>query len=107
MGFSKLTGIDTDTINAWGNEENKLSSSGSVIYKKLSNEREESLSAKLVSNKNPVAVLGVLNRNYQWNMPGVSRETSGKRVLSAEELPKLGGELHQNGAQLGLPEAKE
>ena len=96
IGFSKLTGINQDTIHDWGNGVNKLSSSGSDIYKKLSAEREESLSAKLVTGKqNPVGILGVLNRHYQWNMPGVTRETSKRAALPASELPKLGGETVQ------------
>lgn len=89
MGFSKLTKIDTDTINSWGNNENKLSSKGSVIYKKLSKEREESLSNKLADGKqNPVGVIAILNKHYGWNMPGVSKETT-RTALSASELPKL------------------
>lgn len=92
MGFSKLTGINRDTIIDWGNNINKLSTKGCDVYKKLIEEREESLSGKLVTGKqNPVGVLGVLNRHYQWNMPGVSKETSKKLVLTAADLPQLGG----------------
>lgn len=69
LGFSKLTGINPDTIYAWGNGEYRLSSSHSEIYKNLNREREESLSARLVSGKgNPVGILGILNRHYGWNM---------------------------------------
>ena len=68
----------------------KLSSRSFGIYKKLSQFREESLSNKLVTGKqNPVGILGVLNRHYQWNMPGVSREQANKHALTAAELPKL------------------
>ena len=91
IGFSKLSGINQDTIHDWGNNINKLSTTGCDIYKKLRAEREESLSSKLVTGKqNPVGVLGVLNRHYQWNMPGVSRETSKKQTLTAADLPQLG-----------------
>lgn len=91
IGFSKLTGINRDTIYDWGNNINKLSTKGCDVYKKLVEEREESLSSKLVTGKqNPVGVLGVLNRHYQWNMPGVSRETAKKQVLTAADLPQLG-----------------
>lgn len=90
MGFSKLTGIDTDTINSWGNNEYMSSSNASVIHKKLTKEREESLSNILISGKrNPVGILGALNRHYQWNMPGVSNKGESKAVLSAAELPQL------------------
>ena len=50
------------------------------------------MSIKLVTGKqNPVGILGVLNRHYQWNLPGVSREQANKRSLTAAELPKLTG----------------
>lgn len=90
-GFSYLTGIDTQNIYNWANGSTKLSSLSFEIFKKLKDGREESLSNKLVTGKqNPVGVLGVLNRHYAWNLPGVSKEQTGKRVLTASELPKLG-----------------
>lgn len=89
MGFSKLTGIDVDTIYQWGNNGNRLSSSALIIYKKLMAGREESLSNKLADGrKNPVGVLAILNRHYQWNLPGVSKEPA-KKTLGIEELPQL------------------
>lgn len=101
IGFSNLTGIDTDTINEWGNGSVKLSSMSTVVYKKLREFREESLSNKLVTGRqNPVGVLGVLNRHYAWNMPGVREDKSSRRVLTAAELPKLDGELCENDRQI-------
>ena len=91
IGFSTLTGIDESIIHDWGNNERKLSPLSSQIYKKLNEFREESLSNKLATgNKNPVGVLAILNRHYAWNLPGVSKEQTSKRALSAAELPKLG-----------------
>ena len=94
MGFSNLTGIDNTVIHEWGNNynnTNKLSSTSCEIYKKLIMFREESLSNKLATgNKNPVGILAILNRHYQWNLPGVSKETANKSALTAAELPKLG-----------------
>lgn len=90
IGFSTMTGIDEGVIYDWGNGSTKLSTASIQIYKKLNEFREESLSNKLVTGKqNPVGVLGVLNRHYAWNMPGVSREQAGKRALTDAELPKL------------------
>ena len=101
VGFAKLTGINQDTFHDWNNNINKISRQGCEIYKKLSSEREESLSAKLVTGKqNPVGVLGVLNRHYQWNMPGVSRETASKQALTAADLPKLGGDKYIEAVQI-------
>jgi len=34
-------------------------------------------------------VLGVLNRHYAWNMPGVREDKNSKRVISAEEPIRL------------------
>lgn len=104
IGFSNLTGIDTELIYNWANENTKLSSTSFKIYKKLSQFREESLSNKLVTGRqNPVGILGVLNRHYQWNMPGVSREQSNRGALTAAELPRLS----ENCARIGdnSPEA--
>lgn len=92
IGFGNLTGINPDTFWDWGNERNKLSKAGCEIYKKLVKFREESLSNKLATgNKNPVGILAILNRHYQWNLPGVSRENNSKQVLTAADLPRLGG----------------
>ena len=68
MGFSKLTGISLDTIYEWLNGGDSARGSSEVV-KRLSREREESLSDKLASGKgNPVGILGILNRHYGWNM---------------------------------------
>ena len=103
IGFSNLTGIDNETINVWGNNDNKLSSLSFGIYKKLSQFREESLSNKLVTgNKNPVGVIAVLNRQYGWASPYTSDSNRQKRSLTAAELPKLGADNQQK----ALPDAK-
>lgn len=87
LGFSKLTGINPDTIYTWGNEEGNVSRGTSEIYRKLNREREESLSARLFSNKgNPVGILGILNRHYGWNM-GQPRGQDSKQ--KAPDLPGI------------------
>lgn len=90
-GFSYLTGINQQNIYNWGGDRvTKLSSKSYEVFKKLYDGREESLSAKLATaNKNPVGILAILNRHYAWNLPGVSKEQTSKRALSAAELPKL------------------
>lgn len=87
-GFTFLTGISDTVIYEWASDDGrKLSSSGSVIYKKLRQYREESLSAKLATaNKNPVGILAILNRHYQWNMPGVNEQRQTRQFASREEL---------------------
>ena len=86
MGFGKLTGISQDTLYQWGAETSRPSSSGSEIFKKLTTEREESLSNMLISGKrNPVGLLGALNRHYGWNM-GQPRGQSGEQKQSIEQI---------------------
>ena len=86
LGFSKLTGINQDTFYDWGNSSSRPGSLGCEIYKKLSREREESLSNMLISGKrNPVGLLGALNRHYGWNM-GQPRGVSGEQRQSIEQI---------------------
>ena len=86
LGFSKLTGINQDTFYDWGNQSSRSSSSACEIYKKLSQEREESLSNMLISGKrNPVGLLGALNRHYGWNM-GQPRGVTGEQKQSIEQI---------------------
>lgn len=93
LGFSNLTGIDNETINIWGNENNsnRLSTLSFGIYKKLCQYREESLSNKLADGKqNPVGVIAMLNRHYGWSSPYTSdANRKGKAALGNAELPKL------------------
>lgn len=104
IGFSVLTGIDESVIYDWGNNSTSLSSLSAKIYKKLRDFREESLSNKLVTGRqNPVGVLGVLNRHYQWNMPGVSREQANKQSIGVAGLKQLGADLSaQDGKRADL-----
>ncbi len=86
LGFSKLTGINQDTFYDWGNQSSRPGSLGCEIYKKLSREREESLSNMLISGKrNPVGLLGALNRHYGWNM-GQPRGVTGEQKQSIEQI---------------------
>ena len=86
LGFSKLTGINPDTIYTWGKDEG-LSRGTSEIYKNLNREREESLSVRLVSGRgNPVGILGILNRHYGWNMGQPRGQDSRQK---APDLPGL------------------
>ncbi len=102
IGFSKLTGINQDTIHDWGNNINRLSTSGCEIYKKLIAEREESLTAKLVSLKHPTAMAIILNKHFGYNLPGVRGEEKKQQVLTADQLPRLDG----SGGAVALVEDK-
>lgn len=87
-GFSKLSGINQDTIYSWGILETRSNSKASEVYKKLNKEREETLSNMLISGKrNPVGILGALNHYYAWNMPGVSgKDTQALAKQTPEQI---------------------
>lgn len=106
IGFSNLTGIDNETINIWGNDNNKLSSLSFGIYKKLCTMREESLSNKLADGKqNPVGVIAILNRQYGWASPYTSDSNRQKQSLSLEDIKGKLAELSQNDKQLSVDNA--
>lgn len=97
MGYSKLTGISNEIISIWGNDNNKLSSKSFEIYKKLNQEREESLSNKLADGKqNPVGVIAILNRQYGWASPYTSDSNKQRKSISAEEIRQ---KLSENNTQ--------
>ena len=88
-GFCYLTGISQYTVYEWGNGNRGLSQSSCDIYKKLSKAYEDSAESKLWANKNPVAVMAILNKRFGWNLPGVSKEQSSRQALTADKLPDL------------------
>ena len=104
MGYSKLIGISNEIISMWGNDNNKLSSKSFEIYKKLNQEREESLSNKLADGKqNPVGVIAILNRQYGWASPYTSDSNKQRKSISAEEIRQL---LPQSGINQAAIEDK-
>lgn len=103
QSFSRLTGINQDTIFDWGKNINKLSSSGCEVYKKLNIERENAWVAKLESMNHPTAIAILLNKQYGYNLPGVSKEQASKKSISAEEIRQL---LPQSGVNQSVIEDK-
>lgn len=77
-GFCFLTTISKDLIAYWGGKGNggyaegiqEAGPAGLALYKKLSDNNEETLSGMLISGgkRAPVAILGALNRRHGWNM---------------------------------------
>ncbi|MBS6466677.1 MAG: hypothetical protein KH381_08075 [Clostridium sp.] len=105
MGFSLLTGVDSQTLLNWRDSAGKLSARGFGISQKLQQYREESLSNKLTSGKgNPVGVLAILNRWYSWNLPGVSREHVTRPTLTAADIRE---KLSQTGEQFAIDQPEK
>lgn len=99
QGFVKLSGIDENTIYEWysGKGKYKASSQRSEIYKKLSKEREESLSDKLLTGKNPVGVLGILNHFYGWSGVGNMQEDRQKQAATLTDAGSTLFDLSESG----------
>jgi hypothetical protein len=105
--FCYLIGVSCSTFENWLFNDNQYGITGDLNKDKLNNIRktflkniqrdnENSLQNLLTSGKvNPVGVLAVLNHSHGWNLPGVSREVA-RPALTAENLPKLSNNLHQN-----------
>lgn len=107
-GFSFLTGIGADTISSWKNRKysycDEINGRGETLYcdifKRLVNLREESLSDKLVSSNQAIAILGVLNRHYGWNTGQQKESTITLEVKTSDEIAaKYGLKLSDNSGQ--------
>ena len=68
--YSALVGIEWDSIYTW--KDNKSDIFKSRIYKMLFELRQQTISDKLLSDnyKSPVALIAVLNHEYNWNQYG-------------------------------------
>lgn len=95
-GYEYLTGITYSTLCDWEKRRVQLSSTGSLIGKKLREEREKSLSDKLLTGKNPVGVLGILNHFYGWSGVGNMREDTTKQALTLADVRKQAALLSDN-----------
>lgn len=105
MGLSYLTGISNQTIEQWGlNSPSSTYQSSELsrqLFKKVRDNREESLSNKLVSSGQALGVLGVLNHHYGWNM-GQPRTVEHRITVqdAGQIAAKYGLELSDNSKQL-------
>lgn len=85
-GFIDMIGIDKQTLYNWA------SSASFDLQQKIQDDNEQSLFALMKDRRmNPMKVLPKLNRYHGWNMPGARGEPEKRKVLTAAELPKLGG----------------
>lgn len=88
VAFSEFVNIPTTTIDLWSGAD--PSTANFKIWKKLQTDREDSLKDKAVDSGNVMGIFQVGRREYQWDMPGVKQETTHQRVLTVDDLPKLG-----------------
>lgn len=88
VAFSEFVNIPTNTIDQW--REQEPSSASYQIWKKIQDDREDSLKDKAADNGNVMGVFQVGRREFGWDMPNVREDKSSKKVLTATELPKLG-----------------
>lgn len=98
--FSLFLNIPRDTIGSWKDEE--PSSTRFHIYKKLKDFRLECIKDNSYDNGNVTGTMYVGNVEYGTNLPGVREDSARRKVLTAAELPKLGGELCENDKQLSF-----
>lgn len=92
VAFSEFINIPTSTVDKWREEQEgygqdrRLSSTSFQIWKKLQGFREDGLKDKALDNGNVMGVFQVGRREYQWDMPGVSREQAKIAQRTPEEI---------------------
>ena len=64
----------------------KIWQENSDIYKKLNEEYENSLEAKLWSNKNPVAHIVIGKRRFGWESPEAGHQEGDRKALTAADI---------------------
>jgi len=92
-GFQYLTGISDITLYEWGRN---ASCGGFKIVKNIRAQRENSLSEKLQTGKNPVGVLAILNHFYGWSGVGNMQEDRQKQAATLTDAGSSLFELTDN-----------
>lgn len=85
--FSLFLNIPRDTVGSWKDDE--PSTTRFHIYKKLKDFRLECIKDNSYDNGNVTGTMYVGNVEYQTNLPGVSREQTSRKSISAEEIRQL------------------
>lgn len=90
-GFTKLTGIDEQTINNWKNGKHRADEpQARAIWEMLNLEYERSLENTLISSKrNPIGIIAILNKRFGWKEDGNLAQPSEKVAISFNDLPTL------------------
>lgn len=105
VAFSEMVNMPTNTIDQW--RETESSTPSYKIWKKLQDDREDSLKDKAVDSGNVMGVFQVGRREYQWDMPGVREEMKRITAQTPEEIAARYGKALPDGARMELPEVPE
>lgn len=94
IAFAHFINIPADTIQEWTvidvTGDRKVSKTGHKLAKRLKNYREDALKDKALDNGNVMGVFQVGRLEHGWDMPGVRNEDGQRRILTVDDLPKLG-----------------
>lgn len=88
MSFNSIENYNIYINALRGCEGEIITALQASIFQKLRDSREAGIKSTLLSNKNPVGVLAVVNNEYKWNVETIREETRA-RALSLQELPQL------------------
>ena len=89
VAFSGFVNIHTDTVEKWKYDE--PSTLSFKIWKKLQDDREDSLKDKAADNGNVMGVFQVGRREFGWDMPNVRQEQPKIASRSPEEIAAVYG----------------
>jgi len=97
FGLSVISGVSYDVLIQWKqHDRRKASPEYAELCKKVDITSEQSKRNMLFDKgRNPVGILALLNHDYGYNLPGVSREVVPAR-LSADEIRHRIGLLSDN-----------
>lgn len=90
--FSLFINVPRETIARW--KQLEPSTPRNHIYKKIDETRLKCILNHAYDNGNVTGTMYVGNVEYQTNLPGVSREQTSRKSISAEEIRQL---IPQNG----------
>lgn len=93
--FSDLIGIDVSVFYDWSNGYTRSNNPKYAdLFKILSSRREKTLGDRLVSNgRSPLGILGVLNHENGWNLPGATKEI---KHVATVETPEMIAEKYKS-----------
>lgn len=87
-GFSKLTGVDLDTLNSWLYDKGNIERHG--VAKMIYYNREQGITNRLLDSKNPIAQVAVANKEYAWDGRIVQAQAEQTKArLTVDKLPEL------------------